>query len=90
MISLAEVAAAQMGRLEYASSFGGASNRPSIELAEMVAAWAPGDLNTILFTAGGSESNDSAFKLARLYWKQRGLPTKRTIIARQLVKKYAI
>jgi 4-aminobutyrate--pyruvate transaminase len=81
---LAEVAAAQMGRLEYASSFGGASNRPSIELAEMVAGLAPGDLNTILFTAGGSESNDSAFKMARLYWKQRGLPTKRTIIARHM------
>ena len=81
---LAEVAAAQMSRLEYASSFGGASNRPSIELAELIARLAPGDLNTILFTAGGSESNDSAFKLARLYWKQRGLPEKRTIIARYM------
>jgi 4-aminobutyrate--pyruvate transaminase len=81
---LAEVAAAQMGRLEYASSFGGASNRPSIELAEQVTRRAPGDLNTILFTAGGSESNDSAFKLARLYWKQRGLPQKRTIIGRYM------
>lgn len=81
---LAEVAAAQMSRLEYASSFGGASNRPSIELAESIARVAPGDLNTILFTAGGSESNDSAFKLARLYWKQRGLPRKRTIIARYM------
>jgi 4-aminobutyrate--pyruvate transaminase len=81
---LAEVAAAQMSRLEYASSFGGASNRPSIELAERVAHLAPGDLETILFTAGGSEANDSAFKLARLYWKQRGLPQKRTIIGRHM------
>ena len=81
---LAEVAAAQMARLEYASSFGGASNRPSIELAERVASLAPGDLETILFTAGGSEANDSAFKLARLYWKQRGLPRKRTIIGRHM------
>lgn len=79
---LAEVAAAQMGRLAYASSFGGASNAPSIELAHRVAAVTPGDLNTILFTAGGSESNDSAFKLARLYWKQQGRSSKRTIIAR--------
>ncbi|MDF3018441.1 MAG: aspartate aminotransferase family protein [Thermomicrobiales bacterium] len=81
---LAEVAATQMGRLEYASSFGGASNQPSIELAERVARLVPGDLNTILFTAGGSESNDSAFKLARLYWKQRGMPKKRTIIGRYM------
>jgi 4-aminobutyrate--pyruvate transaminase len=81
---LAEVAAEQMGRLEYASSFGGASNQPSIELAERVARRAPGDLSTILFTAGGSEANDSAFKLARLYWKQRGQPRKRTIIGRHM------
>jgi putrescine aminotransferase len=81
---LAEVAATQMARLAYASSFGGASNRPSIELAQQVARLAPGDLNTVLFTAGGSESNDSAFKLARLYWKQRGLPEKRTIIGRYM------
>ena len=83
-VELAEVAAAQMSRLDYASSFGGASNRPSIELAEQIARIAPGDLNTILFTAGGSESNDSAFKLARLYWKQRGQPKKRTIIGRYM------
>ncbi|MCC7021452.1 MAG: aspartate aminotransferase family protein [Thermomicrobiales bacterium] len=81
---LAEVAASQMRRLEYASSFGGASNQPSIELAERVAQLTPGDLNTLFFTAGGSESNDSAFKLARLYWKQRGAPQKRTIIARYM------
>ena len=81
---LAEVAAAQMARLAYATSFGGSSNRPTIELAEKVARLTPGDLNTIFFTAGGSESNDSAFKLARLYWKQRGLPTKRTIIGRMM------
>jgi len=81
---LAEVAATQMGRLEYASSFGGASNQPSIELADRVARLTPGDLTTILFTAGGSESNDSAFKLARLFWKQRGMPEKRTIIGRYM------
>ena len=83
-VELAEVAAAQMSRLAYASSFGGASNRPSIELAQHVARLAPGDLSTILFTAGGSEANDSAFKLARLYWKQRGFPRKRTIISRHM------
>ena len=63
---LAEVAATQMGRLEYASSFGGASNQPSIELAERVAGLAPGDLNTILFTAGGSSRTIAPVKLARL------------------------
>lgn len=81
---LAVVAAEQMGRLEYASSFGGSSNRPSIELAQHLAHLAPGDLNTVFFTAGGSEANDSAFKLTRLYWKQRGFPGKRTIIGRHM------
>jgi putrescine---pyruvate transaminase len=81
---LAQVAAAQMSQLEYASSFGGFSNQPSIELAHSVARLTPGDLDTVLFTAGGSEANDSAFKLARLYWKQCGRPQKRTIIGRHM------
>jgi putrescine---pyruvate transaminase len=81
---LAEVAAMQMSKLAYASSFGGASNSPSIELATRLASLMPGDLDTVLFTAGGSESNDSAFKLARLYWKQLGRPNKRTIIGRYM------
>jgi adenosylmethionine-8-amino-7-oxononanoate aminotransferase len=81
---LADVSAEQMGKLEYASTFAGASNRPSIELATKVASLLPGDLNTVFFAGGGSEANDSAFKLARLYWHQVGRSSKRIILGRDM------
>src|SRR5205807_7233586 len=45
---------------------------PAIELAARVASLAPGDLNRVFFTSGGSEAVESALKLARQYHKLRG------------------
>jgi adenosylmethionine-8-amino-7-oxononanoate aminotransferase len=56
----------------------------SIELAARVAALAPGDLNRVFFTSGGSESVESAIKLARQYHKLTGHPNKTKIIARDI------
>ncbi|MDV2684089.1 aspartate aminotransferase family protein [Alkalihalophilus lindianensis] len=78
---LAETAKAQMSKLAFSSSFAGFSNEPAVHLAEKLSTMAPGDLNSVFFTSGGSESNDTAFKLARFYWKLQGLPDKRKIIA---------
>ncbi|MCL1694914.1 aspartate aminotransferase family protein [Lysinibacillus sp. BPa_S21] len=78
---LAEVAKQQMLKLSYSSSFSGQSNEPAILLAQKVASLAPGDLNVCFFTSGGSESNDTAFKLARFYWKVKGQPEKTKIIS---------
>ncbi|MEC1347932.1 aspartate aminotransferase family protein [Bacillus haynesii] len=77
---LAEAAKQQMLTLSYASSFSGQSNKPAIYLAEKVASLTPGDLNVTFFTSGGSESNDTAFKLARFYWKLQGKPERTKII----------
>ena len=66
---LAEAAKQQMLKLSYSSSFSGQSNEPAILLAQKVASLAPGDLNVCFFTSGGSESNDTAFKLARFIGK---------------------
>jgi adenosylmethionine-8-amino-7-oxononanoate aminotransferase len=52
------------------------------ELAERLAALAPGDLNRVYPVSGGSEANESAIKLARQYWLERGKPTKYKVIAR--------
>src|ERR687888_1545847 len=41
----------------------------SIELAARVASLAPGDLNRVFFTSGGSEAGGAAVKLARQYHK---------------------
>ncbi len=57
---------------------------PAIELAAKVASLAPGDLNRVFFTSGGSEAVESALKLARQYHRQRGNPTKYKVIAREI------
>ncbi len=54
----------------------------AIELAARVASLAPGDLNRVFFTSGGSEAVESALKLARQYHKLTGNPTKTKMIAR--------
>jgi adenosylmethionine-8-amino-7-oxononanoate aminotransferase len=56
---------------------------PAIELAARVASLAPGDLNRVFFTSGGSEAVESAFKLARQYFKITGRPIKTKLIARE-------
>jgi adenosylmethionine-8-amino-7-oxononanoate aminotransferase len=56
---------------------------PAIELAARVASLAPGDLNRVFFTSGGSEAVESALKLARQYHKLTGKPNKYKVIARE-------
>ena len=56
---------------------------PSIELAAKLASLAPGDLNRVFFTSGGSESVESAIKLVRQYHKLTGNPNKTKIISRE-------
>jgi adenosylmethionine-8-amino-7-oxononanoate aminotransferase len=57
---------------------------PAIELAARIAALAPGDLNRVFFTSGGSEAVESAIKLARQYFKLTGQPTKTKVISREI------
>jgi adenosylmethionine-8-amino-7-oxononanoate aminotransferase len=56
----------------------------AIELAARVAELAPGDLNRVFFTSGGSEAVESAWKLARQYHKLTGKPNKTKLIAREV------
>ena len=58
------------------------TNRPALDLAERVAALAPGDLNHVYFVSGGSEGNETAFKLARQYHVQSGNASKHLVISR--------
>ncbi|MBD8006991.1 aminotransferase family protein [Bacillus norwichensis] len=80
---IAEAAKEQLEKCAYVSSFTGLSNEPAIRLAAKVAEITPGDLNSVFFTSGGSESNDSAYKFVRHYWKVKGKPEKTKIIARE-------
>ena len=56
----------------------------AIELAARIADLAPGDLNRVFFTSGGSEAVESAIKLARQYHKLTGHPNKTKIVAREI------
>jgi len=56
----------------------------AILLAERVASHAPGDLNRVFFTTGGGEAVESAWKLAKNYFKLTGKPMKHKVISRSI------
>jgi putrescine aminotransferase len=78
---LAEAAKEQMEKLAYSSAFSTFSHKPAILLAKKLADLAPPNLNAVFFTSGGSESNDSAIKLVRHYWKIQGQPQRNKIVS---------
>src|ERR1700693_4184720 len=80
---IAQAGADQAGELGFYSNWSYAHPR-AIELAARVAALAPGDLNRVFFTSGGSEAVESALKLARQYFKLTGKPNKHKVIAREI------
>ncbi len=79
---LAEAAAAQMKELAYFSAYTGSSNLPAVQLAEKLIGLAYDNMQAVFFTCGGAESNESAFKTARFYWKTKGKPDKIKVISR--------
>ena len=78
---LAEVAAKQAEELAFFPIWSYA-HPAAIELADKLADYAPGDLNRVFFTTGGGEAVETAFKLAKYYWKLQGRPTKHKVISR--------
>jgi len=80
---LAEAGAKQASTLAYFPLWTYAHPR-AIELADRVAAYAPGDLNRVFFTTGGSEAVESAWKLARQYFRMTGEPQRTKVISRYI------
>jgi adenosylmethionine-8-amino-7-oxononanoate aminotransferase len=80
--AVAQAGADQARELGFFTNWSYAHPR-AIELAAKIAELAPGDLNRIFFTSGGSEAVESALKLARQYHKLRGNGTKYKVIARE-------
>jgi adenosylmethionine-8-amino-7-oxononanoate aminotransferase len=71
-----------MKQLAYYSAYAGASTIPAIQLASRLTEIAQG-MHAVFFTSGGAESNESALKTARFYWKVCGKPEKIKVIARR-------
>jgi adenosylmethionine-8-amino-7-oxononanoate aminotransferase len=80
---LADAASKQAAELAYFPLWTYAHPR-AIELAERVASLAPGDLKRVFFTTGGSEAVESAWKLARQYFRLTGQPDKTKVISRDI------
>jgi adenosylmethionine-8-amino-7-oxononanoate aminotransferase len=59
-----------------------AANEPELELAALLAEITPPEFTTVRFTTGGSEANETAFKMARQYHAQTGNPGKYKVISR--------
>jgi adenosylmethionine-8-amino-7-oxononanoate aminotransferase len=80
---LAEAGAKQAGTLAYFPLWTYAHPR-AIELAERIASYTPGDLNRVFFTSGGSEAVESAWKLARQYFRLTGEPQRTKVVSRNI------
>jgi adenosylmethionine-8-amino-7-oxononanoate aminotransferase len=82
-MELAEAGAKQASTLAYFPLWTYAHPK-AIELAERLAGYAPGDLDRVFFTSGGSEAVESAWKLARQYFRLTGEPQRTKVISRDI------
>ena len=79
---MADTIAEQAYRMSYCSTFVDMTNVPAAELAARLAELAPGDLDHVLYTCGGSTGNDAAYRLMQYYNNCRGKPEKKHVISR--------
>ncbi|MGG7581166.1 aspartate aminotransferase family protein [Rhizobium sp. Nf11,1] len=79
--SIVEAAARQMRELPYATAYFGLGSEPAIRLAAALAERAPGNLNHVYFTLGGSDAIDSTVRFIRYYYHARGTPQKDQFIS---------
>jgi hypothetical protein len=80
---IAEAGARQAAELAYFPLWSYAHPQ-AIELADRLSAMAPGDLNRVFFTGSGSEAVESAWKLAKQYFKAIGQPNRYKVISRSI------
>lgn len=79
---IADAVREQLEVLSYHTGLLDYSNPAMIELCAKLASIAPDGLNRAMLTSGGSESNETVIRLARLYFKLKGYANKTTAIAR--------
>ena len=77
-----EAIKAQLDKVAFAHT-GFFTSEPAEELADLLIAHAPGDIDQVYFVSGGSEAVESALKLARQYFVERGEPERSRVIARR-------
>ena len=80
---MAAVASGQLSTLAFNTNWATA-HPPAIQLAAALAERAPGDLNRVFFTNGGSESVEAAWKIVRQHYLAKGEPQRTKAIAREI------
>ncbi|MCX2981084.1 aspartate aminotransferase family protein [Halieaceae bacterium IMCC14734] len=78
---IADAVSQQLRTLDYSPAFQ-FGHPKSFQLAERITRLMPDELNRIFFTGSGSESADTALKIARAYWRKRGMGHKTRLIGR--------
>ena len=79
--TLIDAAYKQLQELPYATGYFGLGSEPAIRLAARLAEKAPGDLNHVYFSLGGSDAVDSTVRFTQYYWAARGKPEKEHFIS---------
>jgi putrescine aminotransferase len=79
--SIVAAAAEQMRRLPYATGYFDLGAEAPIRLAAQLAERAPGDINHIYFSLGGSDAVDSTVRFIRYYWHAKGQPARDQFIS---------
>ena len=80
---LADVAHAQICELPFYNTFFKTTHPPVVALSRKLSEIAPDTLNNIFYGSSGSESNDTAIRLIRHYWRLKGQPKRHIIISRK-------
>ena len=80
---MAAASAQQLTTLAFNTNWATA-HPPAIKLAAALAERAPGDLNRVFFTNGGSESVEAAWKIVRQHYLAKGEPQRTKAIAREI------
>ncbi|MDR5867711.1 omega-aminotransferase AptA [Halomonas koreensis] len=78
---ITEAVGRQLAELDYAPAFQ-FGHPKAFELAHRLRELTPDGLDHAFFTGSGSESADTALKIARAYWRKKGRPTKTKLIGR--------
>lgn len=79
--SVVAAAMRQMRELPYATGYFDLGAEAPIRLAAALAERAPGDLNHVYFTLGGSDAVDSTIRFIRYYWHAKGQPERDQFIS---------
>lgn len=79
---MADAIAQQVRDLAYANPFVDMTNVPAGRLCEKLADLAPGDLNRVFLSSGGSTAIDVAYRTIQFYWYAKGQPERRHVLSR--------